>query len=138
MDTLSPQERSELMGRVRSKDTKPEMRVRRLVHRLGFRYRLHASDLPGTPDMVFPAKKCVIFISGCFWHRHRGCILCRMPKSRLNFWKPKLEENRKRDSRNQRKLRKDGWRVLVVWECQLADEEKLRSRIVEFLGQNQC
>lgn len=133
MDTLSPEERSERMGRVKGKDTKPELVVRRLVHRLGFRYRLHFSKLPGKPDLVFTRRKCVIFVHGCFWHRHSGCALCRMPKSRLEFWGPKLEENRKRDSRNQKMLRKDGWRLLVIWECQLADQEELKRRILEFL-----
>ena len=121
-----------------SKDTKPEMKVRRLVHRLGYRYRLHASEIAGKPDMVFPARRCVIFVSGCFWHRHRGCPLCRMPKTKLEFWEPKLEGNRKRDSRNQRKLRRDGWRVLVVWECQLTNEESLKRRIMRFLEQAEC
>jgi DNA mismatch endonuclease (patch repair protein) len=134
MDTLSPQERSERMSRVRSKDTKPELVVRRLVHRLGFRYRLHDRKLPGQPDMVFAGKKSVIFVHGCFWHRHKDCSLCRLPKSKLEFWKPKLEENRRRDSRNERKLRKEGWRVLVVWECEVADHEGLKSRILEFLN----
>lgn len=136
MDTLSPQERSERMGRVKGKNTQPEMAIRRLVYGLGFRYRLHAGKLPGKPDLVFARLKRVIFVHGCFWHRHSGCSLCRMPKSRLEFWEPKLEENRKRDSRNQRKLRKDGWRLLVVWECQLADQEKLKRRILEFLDSN--
>jgi DNA mismatch endonuclease (patch repair protein) len=136
MDTLSPQERSERMARVKGKDTKPELSVRRLVHGLGFRYRLHVGKMPGKPDLVFGRLKSVIFVHGCFWHRHPGCALCRMPKSRPEFWKPKLEENRKRDSRNQKKLRKDGWRLLVVWECQLADQEKLKRRILEFLDSN--
>jgi DNA mismatch endonuclease (patch repair protein) len=136
MDTLSPQERSERMSRVRGKDTKPEMIVRRLVHKLGFRYRLHSRRLPGHPDLVFAGKKSVIFVHGCFWHRHKGCALCRLPKSRLAFWKPKLEENRKRDSRNQRKLKKEGWRVLVVWECEVNDHDGLKRRILEFLKPN--
>jgi DNA mismatch endonuclease (patch repair protein) len=122
------------MGRVRGKDTKPELTVRSLVYSLGYRYRLHAAGLPGKPDLVFTPSKSVIFVHGCFWHRHSGCALCRMPKSRREFWEPKLEGNRKRDSRNQRKLRKDGWRLLVIWECQLADHERLKSRILEFLG----
>lgn len=136
MDTLSPQERSERMSRVKGKNTKPEMIVRRLVHRLGFRYRLHSRRLPGRPDLVFAGKKSVIFVHGCFWHRHRGCALCRLPKSRLEFWKPKLEENRKRDSRNERKLKKEGWRVLIVWECEMADQDGLKRRILEFLNSN--
>jgi len=132
MDTLSPKERSERMSRVKGTDTKPEMIVRRLVHRLGFRYRLHVRTLPGKPDLVFSGRRRVIFVSGCFWHRHRGCSMCRLPKSRLKFWKPKLEENRKRDLRNQRKLKKDGWTLLVIWECQLSDVKRLEQRISRF------
>lgn len=133
MDTLSPQERSERMGRVKGKDTKPEMTVRRLVHQLGYRYRLHVAGLPGKPDLVFSRARKAIFVHGCFWHRHAGCPLCRMPKSRLEFWKAKLENNRKRDSRNLKRLRKDGWRLLVIWECELGDQLALRRRILEFL-----
>ena len=132
MDTLSPKERSERMSRVKGTDTKPEMIVRRLVHRLGFRYRLHVRTLPGKPDLVFSGRRRVIFVSGCFWHRHRGCSMCRLAKSRLKFWKPKLEENRKRDLRNQRKLKKDGWTLLVIWECQLSDVKRLEQRISRF------
>src|SRR5450755_2355664 len=106
MDTLTPSERSERMSRVRAKDTKPELVVRRLTHRLGFRYRLHVGTLPGKPDLVFPKRRLAIFVHGCFWHRHSAaCLLTRMPKSRLDFWIPKLEQNRKRDLLNQRKLR---------------------------------
>ena len=101
VDTLSPQERSERMGRVKGKDTKPELAVRRLVYGLGFRYRLHSARLPGKPDLALARLRSVIFVHGCFWHRHSGCALCRMPKSRRDFWEPKLEGNRKRDSRNQ-------------------------------------
>jgi DNA mismatch endonuclease (patch repair protein) len=133
MDTLSPQERSERMSRVKGRDTKPELLVRRLVYGMGYRYRLHAEALPGKPDLVFRQRKCAIFVHGCFWHRHRGCALCRLPKSRLNFWKPKLEGNRKRDLRNQRKLRRDGWRILVIWECELTDERKVRRTVLKFL-----
>lgn len=120
------------MSLVKGKDTKPEMVVRRLVHHLGFRYRLHVGNLPGKPDLVFVGLRKVIFVHGCFWHRHRGCG--RMPKSRLEFWKPKLEENRRRDLKNQRWLRKDGWRLCVIWECQLADMNRLEHRIREFLN----
>ena len=133
MDTLSPQERSERMSRVKGKDTKPELQVRRLVYRLGFRYRLHCVGLPGKPDLVFTRRKRVIFVHGCFWHRHPGCALCRMPKSKLRFWRPKLEGNRIRDLRNQRQLRRGGWRLLVIWECQITDEKKLKDRILKFL-----
>ena len=121
------------MGRVRSKDTRPEMAVRRLVHSLGYRYRLHDAKLPGKPDLVFAGRKKVIFVHGCFWHRHPRCKNTRLPKSKLDFWKPKLEGNRKRDLANQRKLRRLGWRFLVVWECQIADTERLTDKIVDFL-----
>jgi DNA mismatch endonuclease (patch repair protein) len=98
MDTLTPSERSERMSRVRSKDTKPEILVRRLVHGMGYRYKLHARSLPGSPDLVFPTLRKIIFIHGCFWHRHGTCKNTRWPKSKLKFWRPKLEENRRRDA----------------------------------------
>lgn len=132
-DTLSPEERSERMSRVRNKDTKPEMRVRRLVHSLGYRYRLHPGKLPGRPDLVFPGRGKVIFVHGCYWHRHEGCTRCRLPKSRLDFWAPKLERNRLRDLENQAKLRESGWDVLVVWECEVYEAAGLPGRIMSFL-----
>ena len=134
MDTLSRAKRSERMSRVRSKDTKPEMVVRKLTHRMGFRYRLHVRGLPGNPDLVFSGRNKVVFVHGCFWHRHGGrCPLTRWPKSKLEFWQPKLEQNRKRDLRNQRKLRKLGWDVLVIWECQLKEKSALECRLRSFL-----
>jgi DNA mismatch endonuclease (patch repair protein) len=133
MDTLSRKERSERMGRVRAKDTKPEMFVRRLIHGLGYRYRLHSAKLPGHPDLVFTGRKKVIFVHGCFWHRHGGCPNCRLPKSRLDFWEPKLARNRQRDISNQAKLRKMGWKLLVIWECELKDQTRLVKRVVKFL-----
>ncbi len=133
MDTLTPAERSERMSRVRSQDTRPEMIVRRLVHGMGYRYRLHARALPGCPDLVFASFRKVIFVHGCFWHRHKGCPNCRFPKSRLDFWTPKLEANEKRDRSNQRRLRRDGWGVLVVWECELKDIDRLKNRIRKFM-----
>lgn len=134
MDTLSRAERSERMGRVRSKKSKPEIVVRRLVHSLGFRYRLHRTDLPGCPDLVFSSRKKVVFIHGCYWHRHDGCPNTRLPESRLDFWQPKLEANRVRDERNLRRLRAHGWRILIFRECQVKDLERLRRRITRFLG----
>lgn len=133
MDTLTPKQRSERMSRVRAKDTKPEMMVRRLVHSMGYRYRLHVAALPGRPDLVFPGRKAVVFVHGCFWHRHTGCKLARLPKSRLDFWAPKLEANRQRDTAVLRSLRKSGWRVLVVWECQTKQPEALARRLRRFL-----
>ena len=137
-DTLSPAERSERMGRVRNKDTKPEMRVRRLSHALGYRHRLHRKDLPGKPDLVYPGRKKVIFVHGCFWHRHGEvtddrCALTRTPKSRLDFWEAKFEGNKERDRRNLATLRGEGWEALVVWECQTRDVETLASRVGRFL-----
>lgn len=135
MDTLTPPERSQRMSRVRSKDTKPEWVVRRLVHRLGFRYRLHSGRLPGRPDLVFPSRRKAVFVHGCFWHRHPRCRNTRMPKSRLSFWRPKLLENRLRDLRNQRALKKLGWGFLIVWECELRDRGRLSERLLDFLGE---
>lgn len=133
MDTLDPQQRSARMALIRSKNTKPELVVRRLVHALGYRYRLHRCDLPGTPDLVFAARSKVIFVHGCFWHRHVGCALARLPKSRGDFWVPKLEGNAERDKRNMRALRRLGWGVMTIWECQLRDTPQLESRIRRFL-----
>ncbi|HGG60223.1 MAG TPA: DNA mismatch endonuclease Vsr [Gammaproteobacteria bacterium] len=134
VDTLTRLERSERMSRVRGKDTKPEMIVRRLVHSMGYRYRLHDAKLPGKPDLVFAGKRKVIFVHGCFWHRHGDCCpLTRLPKSRLDFWKPKLEGNRRRDERNQRHLRELGWDYLIIWECEIRNQSGLRERITRFL-----
>lgn len=133
MDNLSPSERSEIMARVRSRDTRPEMVVRSLVFSLGYRYRLHAKDLPGRPDLVFRGSGKVIFVHGCFWHRHSNCALARLPKSRQEFWLPKLEGNRKRDQQIVGDLRRRGWGVLTIWECQLKNRERLADRIMRFL-----
>jgi DNA mismatch endonuclease (patch repair protein) len=134
-DTLTRMERSERMSRVRNRDTKPEMVVRRLLHRLGFRYRLHDKLLPGAPDLVFKSRRKVIFIHGCFWHRHSDprCKLARMPKSKLEFWEPKLEGNRRRDLKNQSELEAMGWQYLIVWECELGHREQLENKLLEFL-----
>ena len=136
-DTLSRSERSERMSRIRAKDSSPELQVRRLLHRLGYRYRLHDRKLAGCPDIVFRSRKAVIFVHGCFWHRHPdpGCKLSRLPKTRLDFWLPKLEGNRARDSRVQSELEQFGWRSLIVWECELRHEEQLKNKLVSFLHQ---
>ncbi len=134
MDTLTPAERSERMSRVRSKHTKPEMLVRSIVHRMGFRYRLHDRVLPGKPDMVFPSRGKIIFVHGCFWHRHKEkCEFTRWPKSRLDFWGPKFEKNRERDRIVRGELRRLGWRVLIVWECQLKNRDSLTAKVHAFL-----
>jgi DNA mismatch endonuclease (patch repair protein) len=121
------------MARVRSTDTRPEMLVRKMVYALGYRYRLHARDLPGHPDIVFRKRAKVIVVHGCFWHRHAGCALARLPKSRLEFWLPKLEGNRKRDEKNKRELQRMGWKVLTVWECQMKRPAGLADRVRRFL-----
>lgn len=134
-DTMSMDERSRRMSRIRNKDTKPEMFVRKLIHRMGYRYRLHGKQLPGKPDLVFASRRKVIFVHGCYWHRHDdpSCKLARLPKSRLDFWGPKLEGNRERDKRNQMELKALGWEVLVIWECQLSDVDDVTARVREFL-----
>ena len=136
MDTLSQQERSKRMSLVRGRDTKPEMRVRRMVHALGYRYRLHRRDLPGAPDLVFGPRRKVIFVHGCFWHRHPdpSCKLARLPKSRREFWLPKLEGNRARDDRTRAALAGMGWDVLEIWECETDGDAALAEKIREFLG----
>lgn len=134
-DTVSPVERSRIMAAVRGANTGPELRVRRLVHAMGYRYRLHVKALPGTPDLVFPRLRKVIFVSGCFWHMHT-CGRCRIPATRRPYWLAKLERNARRDRRTRRQLRKAGWQVLVVWECQTQAKslERLRRRIDRFLS----
>lgn len=134
-DNLTLADRSRRMALVRSEDTKPEREVRRLLHRMGFRYRLHGRDLPGRPDIVFRSRRKVVFVHGCFWHRHEGCSLARLPKSRLDFWLPKLEGNRQRDGKNIAALVAKGWSVLVVWECEIRDKKVLAERLRCFLEQ---
>ena len=134
MDTMTPSERSERMALIRSRDTKPELAVRSLVHGMGYRYRLHSKDLPGHPDLILKSRLKVIFVHGCFWHLHRNCPKCRLPKSNRDYWKPKLERNTARDKRVSRQLRNRGWRSLVVWECELSDTARLARRLCDFLG----
>jgi DNA mismatch endonuclease, patch repair protein len=139
-DTLTQAQRSERMGRIRGKDTAPEMMVRRIVHRIGCRYRLHQKDLPGCPDLVFPRLRKVIFVHGCFWHRHSNpnCSLARLPKSRLDFWEPKLSANQRRDQVAQTALAAAGWRILVVWECEMSNKEQLENMLKRFLTGDAC
>jgi len=123
------------MARIRSKGMRPEMLVRKLVFRLGYRYRLHVRDLPGCPDLVFRPRRKVIFVHGCFWHQHKKCSIARMPKSRVDFWKSKLEGNRDRDEKVRRNLAREGWKVLTLWECQLKDMVRLEAKIRSFLDE---
>lgn len=133
MDSLSPDERSEIMSRVRSKHMRPELLIRKITFGLGYRYRLHAKELAGHPDLVFRSLKKVIFVHGCFWHRHTNCALARMPKSRVDFWEAKLEGNRRRDEKTNRELAQEGWKVLTLWECEMKDVAELERRIRRFL-----
>ena len=134
MDTVSKARRSEIMSRIRSKDTVPEMKVRSLVHRLGCRFRLHRRDLPGTPDLVFPSRKMVVFVHGCFFHRHKDCKNATMPKTRREWWQAKLEGNAARDRRNRAALRRIGWKVVTVWECETEKPERLTRRLARLLS----
>ncbi len=135
-DTISRERRSENMRRIRSKGMYPELFVRRLLHRMGYRYRLHRKSLPGHPDIIFPKLKKAIFVHGCFWHRHsaRSCKIARLPKSRLDYWIPKLERNKQRDATAVSGLRQLGWKTHVVWECEIADETRLSDSILNFLN----
>ena len=121
------------MSLVRAKDTKPELIVRHLASAMGYRYRLHVRNLPGCPDLVFPGRKRVIFVHGCFWHQHEKCKQYRMPKSRLDFWLPKLESNKERDRANRLALKNNGWDVLILWECELKKLARVSRRITGFL-----
>jgi DNA mismatch endonuclease (patch repair protein) len=125
--------RSALMRRVQGKNSKPEMAVRRLAHKLGFRFRLHRRDLPGTPDLVFPGRTKVIFVHGCFWHRHPGCSRTTMPKTRAALWAEKFAANIKRDKRTRRALERAGWDTLVIWECETFNLKRLTTQLDRFL-----
>jgi DNA mismatch endonuclease (patch repair protein) len=122
------------MARIRGRDTSPELALRRLLHGLGYRFRCHRADLPGTPDIVLPGRGKVLFLHGCFWHRHAGCRHATMPRTHPEFWRLKFERNLARDRRTRRALNRAGWSVGVVWECALRDEERLARRLLRFLG----
>ncbi len=130
---MSKTERVRRMRAIRSENTRPERAVRSLVHRLGYRFRLHVGDLPGKPDIVLPRLRKVVFVNGCFWHQHSGCPLARVPRSRPDYWPQKFERNASRDRESLRALRRLGWKVLVVWECQTKDTARLSRRLLRFL-----
>jgi DNA mismatch endonuclease (patch repair protein) len=131
MAKISPQVRSHIMRSIRKTDTRPEIAVRRMIRELGIGYRLHAKELPGRPDIVFRRRRKAIFVHGCFWHQHGGCRLSKRPSARPEYWLPKLERNRKRDQEALEALASLGWEVLVVWECELADECRLKHKVTE-------
>lgn len=133
-DVLTQEQRSQNMSRIKGKNTKPEMIVRSACHDLGLRYRLHRKDLPGTPDLVFPKHRLCLFVHGCFWHRHPGCKYAYTPKSRLDFWIPKLAKNVERDINAHRALEVSGWRVSIIWECQTKNRDTLRAEIQKMIN----
>ena len=136
MDRITPERRSANMRQIKSKGMKPEMAVRRIVHSMGFRFRLHRMDLPGNPDLVFAGRHKAIFVHGCFWHQHPGggCRLVHAPRSNADYWQPKLARNVARDIEVQRALSNMGWQLMIVWECELRDQEGLANRIYNFLA----
>jgi len=129
MDRMTPEARSRLMSKIRGRHTGPERMVRKILHGMGLRFRLHGRDLPGTPDIVLPRWRTVVFVHGCFWHGHKGCRDAVVPKTRTDFWLAKITGNHKRDARNAKLLRKAGWRVVNVWECQTTDSAGLTRRL---------
>jgi len=133
-DRLDPERRSWNMSRIRAKDTKPEIVVRSLLHSLGFRFRLHVRKLPGCPDIVLARRKAAIFVHGCFWHRHPNCRFAYTPKSRKHFWLPKLEANATRDQEALFQLKREGWKTVVVWECETRNLERLAIRLKREIG----
>lgn len=136
-DILTPEQRRHCMQSIRGKDTKPEIKVRKVCHALGYRFRLHRRDLPGSPDLVFPRLRLCLFVHGCFWHRHPGCKFAYMPKSRMEFWQNKFEGNVERDNRTESNLRKLGWRVEIIWECETKDSAQLVERLSLILNKDQ-
>lgn len=133
-DNLSPEERRKHMQKIRSKDTQPELFVRRILHALGYRYRTHVAEIPGSPDIVFTKRRKIIYIHGCFWHAHASCKLSHIPKTRSDYWRKKLAKNAERDSRNIEAATKLGWECLILWECELSDRDEVQKRLIEFLG----
>jgi DNA mismatch endonuclease (patch repair protein) len=133
-DSLNPSRRSENMRRIKAGDTKPEMAVRKLLHSLGYRYRLHAKELPGKPDVVFRSRKKVILVHGCFWHQCQTCREGRPPGTRTDYWIPKLTRNKERDISQAAQLARLGWKQFVVWECEIRNLEKLKERLLAFLN----
>lgn len=133
-DKLSASRRSWNMARIRSRDTNPELAVRRTLHESGYRFRLHGSDLPGKPDIILPKYRIAIFVHGCFWHQHPRCIDCSDPKTNTKYWRPKLVANVKRDRKYRRRLRRLGWQSIVIWECQTKKAEQLRERLIRKLN----
>lgn len=138
-DTVSQEKRSETMSRVKSTNTKPELRLRSALHAMGYRFRLHRKDLPGNPDIVLPKHRMIIFVHGCFWHQHPGCRKATIPQNNRDYWERKLRRNVERDGRSQEELAELGWRVLTIWECEIPREEKaLRESLAPTLNRREA
>jgi DNA mismatch endonuclease, patch repair protein len=135
-DNLTPEQRRYNMLQIRSRNTRPELTVRSIVHRMGYRYRLHCSDLAGKPDLVFPRRRKIIFIHGCFWHKHKCRYGKVIPKTNMEYWQTKRERNAARDKRNRKSLEKEGWEIFVVWECWIRNKDTLKQRLASFLMQD--
>lgn len=133
-DTFTKEQRSKIMSRVKSTNTKPEILVRQLLHRMGHRFRLHRKDLPGKPDIVLPRHHKVIFVHGCFWHGHEGCPRAARPTTNVDFWNAKIDRNIERDGQNRRELEAEGWESLVIWQCQTRDIKALQNSLKRFLA----
>jgi DNA mismatch endonuclease (patch repair protein) len=129
MDSISKERRSWNMSRIRSKDTTPEKIVRSLLHHMGYRFRLHKNELPGKPDIVLPKYKTVLEVRGCYWHRHAGCKYAYIPKSNTEFWENKFQKNVERDRQNERKLKELGWKLMIVWECEIKNIDSLKHKL---------
>ena len=129
MDVFTPEKRSLIMARIKGKNTRPEKRVRSLLHAMGYRFRLHRKDLPGTPDIVLPKYGAVVFVHGCFWHQHPGCKRASIPTSNEEFWQKKLAANKRRDALVEKELNDRGWKVIIIWECELKNPDSLCERI---------
>ena len=129
------EQRSKNMSAIKSKNTKPEIKVRKILHSMGYRFRLHSKDLPGSPDIVLPKYKTVIFVHGCFWHRHENCKYATNPKSRQEFWNEKFEKNIERDLQIQEKIKNTDWRSFVIWECETKNIDNLKGRIIDIFNQ---
>ena len=133
MDRISREHRSWNMSRIKSGNTKPEIVVRSLLHNMGYRFRLHRKDLPGKPDIALPMYNSVIFVHGCFWHRHKGCKNTSNPKTKKTFWREKFKANVERDRKVQKKLKSMGWRILIIWECELAEVDSVINKLEDYL-----
>lgn len=133
-DVFSKEKRSEIMSRIKGGNTKPELIVRSLLHRLGYRFRLHRKDLPGKPDIVLPRHKKVVFVNGCFWHGHEGCKRSSIPSSNTEFWETKIKKNIERDKTKIRELKRLGWKVLIIWQCRIKDTDKVIATLEKFMN----